>query len=564
MVKVMFSLYGASLPLKRGFGRIIEFLMENAVLYFVSCCLLLLGTYLIMHSSWLPGGFLLRYSETYGLFLVYVILLSCQCLLVLHRLALMEDGLVMAGLALFLVLDPTFFNNVFYTYRLNAGLAVNSFCAILSMSVYWGLLKFGGIPWTRRSAAATVTAAGFVYYYPVGLNAGWAQPAVEAYFHVLWWTPTAAAILCGQVTGDHASERTRDDQRSGAPALRKASGELALSGLMRQRFLVASMLIVFYILLSHLAEATYTYSLQFHAEYLTPALLAVALLFFKLRRNTGRMGRQFLWICIILAACCSCGPAEALHLPMGWTLSPFHYGLVAVALCMLHFWKTLRHRTWVVGAVLCLLLAISGRSLPDAAFNISHLHFVPFFFLAVVLAAVSVIKGSTLAPTLAGGCLIISALSLTAIPNVDKLGIFLQAGVAWMALVEWYFYRNARQPIYSVAGVFILSLPAVMFCAPPHHRAWGVDYLITTILVLLAGWFLQNGFLLVLSLSGALVLPLYFARTQLMSVAAGFRRVVSSGLLVMIVAFLLLPLAYFLSSLKMRRREEISMRKQTG
>src|SRR5437899_3250423 len=84
-------------------------------------------------------------------FLLYVILLTGQCLLVLRRLSLLEDGLVMAGMALFLFLDPTFFNNVFYTYKLNVGLEVNSLCLILSMSLYAILKSVGNIPWTRRS-----------------------------------------------------------------------------------------------------------------------------------------------------------------------------------------------------------------------------------------------------------------------------------------------------------------------------------------------------------------------------------------------------------------------------
>ena len=36
--------------------RMVGFLIDTAVLYYVSCCMLLYGAYSMMHSPWLPGS----------------------------------------------------------------------------------------------------------------------------------------------------------------------------------------------------------------------------------------------------------------------------------------------------------------------------------------------------------------------------------------------------------------------------------------------------------------------------------------------------------------------------
>lgn len=523
--------------------RIIGFLIDTAVLYYVSCCLLLLGAYSMMHSPWLPGGFVMRYCETYGIFLSYVIMLTGLCLLVLRRLSLAEDGLVMAGMSLLLLLDPTFFNNVFYTYSLNVGLAVNSFCFLLGVGLYAALMKIGGIPWTKRSATVTAVAAIFVYYYPVGLNAHWPEITTQRYFYWLWWTPLVVAIICEQM---HEMVK-----RSSAPAIADS---------LRQRFLAAGILIVFYIILSHLLEANYAYPLEFHVEYLTPVLLATGLLFFKLRPYLGMHDWKFIWSCAFLAGCCSCASTEGantegliVNLPGGIALSPFRCGLGAVALLFLYFWKMHRGRSYAVAAAACLLSVVSGSSLSDCLFNIFHFHFVPFFFLALVFAACSIIERTPILPALAGGCLTIAILSLVPVWGYQKWAIFLQTWAIWIGLVQWHYHRYARQRIYSILGAFVFSLTSVM-CLVSHHRAWGADYLIVIIGLFCAGRFLKNSALWGLALFGAMAGPLYLSRQQLVSAGKQFRHMLSSGLLVTILAFFMLPLAYYMSVLKKRRQ----------
>jgi hypothetical protein len=541
-----------------------DFLINNSVLYYLSCCLLLLGDYSMMHSPWLSVGFLANYCEIYGIFLSYVILLTALCLLVFRRLAMAEDGLVMAGMVLLLILDPTFFNSVFYTFKLGAGLAVNSFCFALGMTLF-AVLTIGGIPWPKTSRVAIVLAAAFVYYYPVGLNAPWAAATKQSYFYWLSWMPLVVVIL---------SQRTNRESSVSSnplgPQLQKTAEGVARSvspvipRRLQQRFQVASVLIVFYIVLSHLSEAGYAYTLELHPEQLTATLLAVGLLCFKLKANLGRNGRQFLWACAILAACCSCAPTEysMVRLPWGIVLSSFQFGFTGVALFLLYFWKTYLNPSWATAAAVCLAFTVSGSSLEDSVFNIFHFHFGPYAFLAAVLAVCSLFRRSWLFPALSGACVLISILSLVPFESQDKFAIFLQGSAVWLGLVLWRFYQCLYQWVYSLVGLFVLSVSAVMYTTSSHPVAWGVDYFLAAAGVFLAGRFLQNRFLATSAVLGILGAALYLLRTPIASLAAAFRRIINFGLLVTILAFLLLPLAYFLSVLRARRREQSETGKQ--
>jgi len=537
---------------KTGFGRTIDFVMENAVLYYVSCCLLLLGIYSLMHSSWLSGGYLLRYCESYGTFLLYVVLLTAQCLLVLRRLSLLEDGLVMAGMALFLFLDPTFFNNVFYTYKLNVGLEVNSLCLILSMGLYAILKRVGNIPWTRRSTVMTVLAAIFVYYYPLAMNLRWEEGAEGKYFYLLWWMPLVIALLCEQVGSDASAAVQKalhgQDRKPVNPGF---------TNVLKRRFHVATTLIVSYIVLSHLGEGAYTYSLQFRPEYLTPVFLAAGMLFFKLNPNREKQGRQFIWVCIFLAGCCSANTGNSIvRLSAGVTLASFHFGLGAVGLCMLFFWRIYRHRSWAIAGTLCLLLVVSGSSLSGSFARIIGFHFVPFFFLAIVLAIGSMLEGGPALPTFAGACLLISALSLTQILELDKIAIFLQLWAIWIAMIQWHFHGYSRPRAYISASLVVLCVPVIMTSSSPHTVAWSVDYFAVLVGLFMAGRFLKIRYLLALFVLGSVFTLAYVAWREMLTVAYALRRLFNSGVLMTALAFLLLPLAYYLSTLKMRKREK--------
>ena len=544
----------ASVSHKTVLSRITEFFINNSVLYYLSCFLLLLGAYLMMHSPWLSGGLLTKYCEIYGIFLFYVVVLAGVCFVVFRRLAMAEDGLVVAGLVLLLVLDPAFFNNLFYTYSLRVGLIVNSCGFGLAVTLYVALKALLGIPWSKTAIATAVLATGFIYYYPLGLNIPQAEAMKNSYLYLLWWMPLVLAVLFDRLS-DASSVST------------EASGEQSktvISHRLLKIFRVASTLIVFCMVLSHLLAANYAYSLDLYPEYLAPIFLGAGLLYFKLSPRVGNKGKKLLWACAVLALCCSCGTGQRsmIHFASGIVLSPFHYGFCVAALYLLYFWKTYRSRSWATAAAICMAFVVSGASFSDSLFNISHFHFVPFAVFAIVLLVSFIIERSWIIAAMAGACALISVLSLTPIQDTNKLLIFLQAGPTWFGVVHWYFYRSKHQGVYSIIGAFILLVPSLMWCTSPHRLAWGSDYFITVTSLFFAARFLGNSFLSTLAVFGVVGGALYLARNQLVSVAAEVRREINFGLLVTLLAFLILPIAFFLSVLKVRRRGQTDMRKQ--
>lgn len=536
-------------------NRVTEFVINNSVLYYLSCCLLLLGAYSMMHAPWLSVAFLTKYCEIYSVFLLYVILLAGLCLIVFRRLRMMEDGLVMAGLVLLLMLDPTSFNNVFYTYNLPAGLGILSFAFVLNMTVYATLRRIGRIPWSRTSVIVSVLAIAFVYYHPIGLNAVWAEVTRTRYFYLLWWMPLLLATLCQRIVRHQPASQAPGEQ---AHNTSNQTVRAVVSARLKHRFRVACVLIVFCMVIAHLIESNWAYSLDFHAEYLAPVFLATGLLHFKLSVTLGKKGQRFLWIYPVLAVCCSLAPTEGsmIHLPWGTALSSFHYGLGAVALFCLYFWRIYRSHSWATAAVVCLTCMVSGGSVPDSLFNVSHFHFVPFAFLTVVFLISSFLRGSWIFPALAGACLLISILALTSMQNHNKLAIFMQAWTVWTGVVHWFRCKKHYPQVYSLLGSFLLSLSSMMCWLSPDRLAWGVDYLIVVIVLFFAGWFLQHRFLSMLAVFGVLGGALYLARRQLISIASEFYRVVDFGLLSTVMAFLILPLAYLVSVVRVRKRQQ--------
>src|SRR5262249_16214731 len=154
---------------------------------------------------------------------------------------------------------------------LRAGLTVNSFGFVLGATLYVALKKLAGIPWTKTSTITTGLVAGFVYYYPLGLNIPQVEATKNSYLYLFWWMPLLVPI---------PSERLLPEPSVSA----RVSGESqpVISHGLVQKFRVASILIVFCMSLAHLTAANYAYSLNLYPEYLAPVFLGVGLLCFKL------------------------------------------------------------------------------------------------------------------------------------------------------------------------------------------------------------------------------------------------------------------------------------------
>ncbi|HWZ43550.1 MAG TPA: hypothetical protein VNW97_08725, partial [Candidatus Saccharimonadales bacterium] len=462
--------------------------------------------------------------------------------LVLRRLALPVDGLVLAGLALLLILDPVFFNDVFYTFSAKAGLLAGTASFILGMCLYWALVRFGGVPWTKNAATMIVMTAIFVSCYPVGLNLAWPALAKSWYFYWLWWTPLAIVMVC-------RPER-------GGPEI---SGGAAIPAPMRKWFIRACAIIVTQTVYSHLVEAGYAYALPFHAIYLTPGFLAMGLMIcWRPQLDSDRW--RLAWSCGLAAAVCAAMTADNLliRLAPGISLSPFRCGLIAVVLFFLYCWKKsseeqYEDRSWAVASGILLLLVVSGNSLTEVFSSIAGLHFAPFFYLALLLAILSAFTHTSAVPALAGWSLLVAIMSSLPGNAQDRMGMFYQLCAIWFALVQWRYHGLARQWAYSVAGALSFSIPVVMWLAD-HRPGWAADYVVLVVCMFLAARALKNVFLWTLSVLGMLAAPLYLARNPLGSLTLELRRVFGFGTLMTMFAFLMLPLAYCMSVMKKRRQ----------
>lgn len=529
--------------LKTVANRLATFLMETAVLYFLSGCLALLGVYSMMKSPLLSGGLLSRYFEADIILLIYIVMLAVFCLLVLRRLALPVDGLVLAGLALLLALDPAFFNDVFYTTSLRAGLLVGALSFVLGMGVYAALIRFAGIPWMKSAAAMIALTSFFVSFYPVGLNLGWAAEGRAWYLYGLWWAPLVIVMLC--------LPRRRETEIRGAAVFPEP---------MKQWFVRSCVTIVFYILFSHLIEAGYAYGMPFRAFYLTPGFLALGLLVYRRARAFDVDVRQLVWLFGLAASFCAVVKSGTLllHLPGGLVVSSFRCGLVAVALFFLYFWKysgdkRYADRSWAFASLLLFLMVVSGNSWPEALAGIMSLHFAPFFFLSMGLALLTAFTDTSATPVLAGWSLLVAVVPRLPVSAEDHIGVLCQLGVIWFALVQWRYHGLARQWAYSVAGAIAFAISLLLSVAT-HKPVWIADYLLLTVCLFFAARALKDAFLWTLSVLGMLAIPLYLARTPLAVLMADLRRTFGFGTMMTMLAFLMLPLGYFMSMLKKRRQ----------
>jgi hypothetical protein len=323
-------------------------------------------------------------------------------------------------------------------------------------------------------------------------------------------------------------------------------------------------MIVFYIVYSHLAEARYAWDLPFHTMYLAPGFLAAGLLVHRLARSLDSDQRRLIFICGLTAAFCAALKPDYLptRLPLGAWISPFRAGLIAVTLFFLHGWMKFRKAEpaksgadlWALAASSAMLFVVSGNSMAEVTSNIADFGLVPTFYVALMLAVFSVFAKSSVIPTLAGWSFLAAILSHLPISDGTAIGIFYQACPIWFALIQWRYHGRTREWAFSLAGVFACLMAALM-CLATHHTAWAVDYMVLTICMFLVGRELRNVLLWVLSVLGMSAVPIYFGRNLIGELIDEVRQAFGPGTVMTMLAFLMLPLAYFMSVMKKRRQE---------
>ena len=96
---------------------------------------------------------------------------------------------------------------------------------------------------------------------------------------------------------------------------------------------------------------------------------------------------------------------------------------------------------------------------------------------------------------------------------------------------------------------------AADMCVVTSQPAWIADYLVLSICMFLVGREMKDVFLWILSFVGMLAVPVYLSRSFIGTMIDEVRKAFGPGTVMTILAFLMLPLAYFMSVLKKRRQE---------
>jgi hypothetical protein len=266
----------------------------------------------------------------------------------------------------------------------------------------------------------------------------------------------------------------------------------------------------------------------------------------------------------LAAAVCAAMKSDPLlvRLPLGLSISPFRCGLIAVALFFIYCRSKSRGdgseksepRFWAFAASAVMLFVVSGNSIRESLAAVGSFNFAPWCYIALVLCIFSRFTKTSVVPTLAGWSLLVAIVPHLPLSNESLFGIFCQACSVWFGLVQWRFHGRSRQWAFSLAGA-CTYLMAIPMCLLTRHPAWGADYVIVSFILFLVGREMKNIFLWVLSVLGMLAMPLYLSRSVIGTMIEEVRKAFGPGTVMTILAFLMLPLAYFMSVLKKRRQE---------
>ncbi|MBI4860325.1 MAG: hypothetical protein HY815_08695, partial [Candidatus Riflebacteria bacterium] len=181
--------------------KLLRFLISENSLYLFSALCLLLGCFQVM-SGQAPGAASLKTDlPLLATFKFYEVLVVLSCCVVFRRLAIENDGLLLACIALVLFLDPTAFNTRFYSVDKSMGLAVNAVCFGLVL-VNISLLRWvGRLPISRSACMGIASVAALIYFGPALLDADFSNVSFTSTlsqdhrYYFLWWGLLVAAAV---------------------------------------------------------------------------------------------------------------------------------------------------------------------------------------------------------------------------------------------------------------------------------------------------------------------------------------------------------------------------------
>jgi hypothetical protein len=513
--------------------KMVRFMMNTNCLYLLSVCLMLIGTFLMMHSPVLSTNPLAKNIQIYAILQIYEILLITICVLLLKKQHLYEDGLILVGIEVLLFLDPTFFNNVFYTIDLTVGLMVNLACFVLLVIKYCILVRIGGLPHSRRVASMLIITALFVYFYPVFLSKSMTGALVDSFYYFCCWLPLLLATLMPSMD-----------------TLIK-TGKTESSAHQKRAFFIAVFLIFNYIIISHLVESLIGYGLDFKMVYISPFLVASCFLFAKLRPKllTSADGKQIVWVITVIAVLFSFIQDEGFtyRTLLNIWLSPFRYTLVSIIALNFLLWFRSRQKYYVFSLIAWGFLLFSGKSPGDILNHIVHFHQVPYFYLSGCLALLSWMRRKWFYLYLSGLPLFFLATTrLVTAGATAGYFVICQIMGLWSILVLWHYSHRKRLFLTFAILSFMLAY-ALMRSTLHEYAEYYTLYLWLFIIASCVVAFLtRSRALSIIALLGILGRIFYIAQEWL----PGYVR---SGMPVMILAFITLLLGLFTSLLKQRR-----------
>lgn len=310
------------------FPRFLRGFVEGNYFYVFSALLMMLGSYLVMSSSWLEATAFARTLGSLSILQGYELLILGTAFLIVARFRRLGDAFTLLVIELTLLLDPTFFSNAFTTIP-NAEATpfdvrwINAGCFLFMIVKIAVIQRILHIRMSPRGLLGFVAAGFFVYLAEGPLNRETGGMSRAGYYYLLGWAPFALVALFPRI-GGVALVR---DTRPGFITPRQAAW--------LPRFVYALPLLI---VAAHFFESSNVYGVRFYWSYGAGLLLALALIVTKHcpRESSGRgiVGVDVLGAIALLLSlpAVSIGGKSALH--GGLPDAPaFLVGWMPLALC---------------------------------------------------------------------------------------------------------------------------------------------------------------------------------------------------------------------------------------
>jgi hypothetical protein len=169
-------------------------IIECCALYLLSVFFLLGGVASAMTSPLLGGSGVAADLPLWSILHLYDFAVLLVIWFLFSKPERREDGYYLAMAAVALTMDPTLFNNRFYTHDPHYGLALNGLGLVLALAKLTTLARGCGVPLSRASLVSLGATLSVIYLGGAPFNFAAFQGSA-AYFALLCWSPLVIAFL---------------------------------------------------------------------------------------------------------------------------------------------------------------------------------------------------------------------------------------------------------------------------------------------------------------------------------------------------------------------------------